>query len=149
MTATPTSNEYHVARHCRKSDVDPVERRPSASAFELKHDEDYLSVNCPEIFPDLPDLPARLKRIIHDLGSKPRRRIVRPSHWFAVLPVKRLTVISTSAGRCLRVTHEEETGDVSHCGIYGLRDVEELERNAIQLQIAVSVQDPVYLVSDL
>ena len=151
----PLSVEWDVARHCTSRDVDEEANatypRANGSAFELRPGETYLSVNCPNIFGDLPDLKARLKRILSDLRTKPDPRKVRSSHWFAILSVDAIVKIQcSSTAQNLRVELEAEPGDTSHSGIYGQSGAtEEEELMALQTQIAACFSGPAVRVRDL
>jgi hypothetical protein len=149
------SPDWEVIRHCRVRDVD-VEANPnlptaSASAFELRPNEPYLSVNCPNVFAALPDRTARLQRILKDLRTKPDVREVKSSHWFAGLSVRDIMgIICQSTGERFRVELEQEPGDDSHSGIYGQSGAtDDEERMALQTALAASFNGAAVRVSDL
>jgi hypothetical protein len=105
-----------------------------------------VSVNCPECFDQLDDLQAQLKQILADLRKK---RKIKASHWLATLSVNKVSNLRTDAGVPLSVRHDPEDGDESHCGIYGLVDVELSQRNVLQLAIAACLVEPPTLVGEL
>jgi hypothetical protein len=149
------SIEWEVARHCRNTDVD-AEANPdypvaNATAFEIRPNESYLSVNCPNIFGELPDLRSRLRRILSDLKTKPNRRTIKANSWFAILSVGPIVEIECqSTGERFRVELEEEIGDTSHSGIYGQTGAtSEEEVMALQTLLAACASGPAGRVRDL
>jgi len=152
---TALSPEFEVVRHCNLLDVDdevnPLHPTPNASAFRLRPNEPYLSVNCPDIFADLPDKVSRLQQILNDLRTKPGGRKVKSSHWFAPLSVGEiLKLVCESNSEHFRVELEAEAGDESHSGIYGQSGAtDDDERNSLQTAIAACASGPAIRVSDL
>ncbi len=113
--AVPDSN--HVARYCRASSVDSGEIQ--ATAFMMRENEPYLSVNWLEELkrPDRKDEIRELQLLYS------RKLRVCATARIAVLNVGavRIKVEHESVdGRLLSITHEPESDDPSHAGIYGI-----------------------------
>jgi hypothetical protein len=136
---------HHVVRHCSPAHFD--NGALLATAFEPAGSS--VSVNCVQFFSDLPDDQARLRKILSDLRTKPAKRTIRASHFLAELHVHRVSALKTREGMPLSVLYEDEEGDPSHCGIFGLQNVDDIERQALQQQLVASVLLPLHSVKDL
>lgn len=118
----PIPNEHHVSRYCKPSTVegDIV----MASAFQLKPDEEYLSVNWLEYF-GLQDVEQAIQRV--RLAFQQKGYDVRKNGRFAVLSVDEVSrVIRQTFNRSLTIEHRPTCRDPSHAGIsgYGVEDME-------------------------
>jgi hypothetical protein len=114
----PIFNDQHIARYCSQRRLDSY-NKPMYLAFQLRPNEQYLSVNWLEYF----DLMLRnqqisaLRQVFLDKG-----RGLGAMARFAVLNVGEMRnhVLQGTAGRtCLTVLHKPEIKDQSHCGIFG------------------------------
>ena len=115
MVTQALPDEHHVARYCKPSDL--VDGIPLPKAFELKKDEEYLSVNWLEYFGES-DLNAAVERVRKAFRNNHYQ--VRQNAGFAVLDVG-------AAKSALRehtkseptVKHLPSRNDPSHAGIFG------------------------------
>ena len=115
MRNEPFPDEHHVARYCKPSSVE--DGLPSAEAFTLKQDEEYLSVNWLEYF-NAPDLTAAVERVREAFRNKSYQ--VRRNARFAVLNVeaaKRAVHKATESMPAIK--HLPTRDDPSHTGIFG------------------------------
>ena len=128
-------DDDHVSRYCKPSAVDDNTLMPMAAAFELREDEEYLSVNWIECFEEL-NLIAAINKVQWTLQNKDLS--IRSNGRFAVLGVKEIkAAISNVTRRVSRIEHMPETDDCSHCGVFGYSasDLEVASEIALQLAI--------------
>ena len=131
MRNEPLPDEHHVARYCKPSSVE--DGLPSAEAFTLKQDEEYLSVNWLEYF-NAPDLTAAVERVREAFRNKSYQ--VRRNARFAVLNVeaaKRAVHKATESMPAIK--HLPTRDDPSHTGIFGGT----AENFAIAVQLAALI----------
>ena len=116
MRLVPLPDEHHFSRYCKPTAVGR-DGLPTAAAFEMKPDEEYLSVNWLEYF-DTPDLGAAVERVREAFRLKRYR--VRRNGRFAVVNVgAALTAVAEAVGRRGRVDHIPLDDDESHAGFFG------------------------------
>ena len=100
-------------------------------AFALREDEEYLSLNCVDLFSGDREDQLRSLRFVINKKLKVSRSAV-----FSIINVgdtKRLVAPYAS----LDFLHEPEPGDETHCGLYGL----EYNDEVVQDLIAESIVD--------
>ena len=115
MNGKPLSDDDHVSRYCKPTNVE--DGLPSVSAFMLRPGEDHLSVNWLEYFGVLDRLTA-VQRIREAFQSKDYR--LGTSGQLAVLNVAAISAIAHEiAHGSLRVEHLPLEDDPSHAGILG------------------------------
>jgi hypothetical protein len=113
----------HVARYCKATTVEDGEIQ--ATAFMLRNDEEYLSVNWVEDL-NCPDRKNEISALQELYSSK---LTVRATARIAILNVGtfRAKVASESPDmRKLRVLHEPIPDDPSHSGIYDFSSGDEI-----------------------
>lgn len=109
-------DDDHFSRYCKPTAVGR-DGFPMAAAFELRPDEDHLSVNWLQYFaaPDLDAAVARVREVFRDKGYR-----LRPNGRFAVLGVgAALTAVAEAVGGRGRVEHLPLEDDESHAGLFG------------------------------
>lgn len=114
MSGRPLPDQDHIARYCKPKTLNE-NGRPSRTAFMLKPDEDYLSVNWLEYFGEI-EREEQLNKI--------RRHIqlsLASTGKLAVLNVgKTLKHVHINSGMTdVSVLHEPTSEDPSHSGIHG------------------------------
>ena len=115
MRNEPLPDEHDVARYCKPSSVE--DGLPSAEAFTLKQDKEYLSVNWLEYF-NAPDLTAAVERIREAFRNKSYQ--VRRNARFAVLNVEAAKhAVHKATGSMPAIKHLPTRDDPSHTGIFG------------------------------
>ena len=115
MVTQPLPDEHHVARYCKPSSL--VDGLPLPKAFELRKDEEYLSVNWLEYFGES-DLNAAVERVQKAFRNK--RYQVRPNARLAILDVgtaKNAVRENTKSEPAIK--HLPSQRDPSHAGIFG------------------------------
>ena len=113
MQDDPIPGEHHVTRYCSPVRVD--DGAPMASAFELRTDEQFLSVNWLECWGDAPVTEA-LEWVRHEVG---RGLQLREGGVFAILNVDDVKVAVTRiTGAAPRVTHQPTPIMQSHAGVF-------------------------------
>ncbi len=107
-------DEHHVSRYCKPSTVQ--NDMPLVGAFQLKEDEEHLSINWLEYF-ELDTKDANLTKVRQALIDKGYK--IRKGGRFAVLNVglARNTVLS-DVKKPIRIRHWPEDDDPSHSGIF-------------------------------
>ena len=121
MQGDEISNDHHVSRVCGASKL-REDGTPSGTAFELRNNEEYLSVNWLEFFPET-SKNEQLQKIREDQNNKGRTLPSRGK--LAVLNVGRTAqeVLEVTEQKInLLFIHEPEDLDPSHSGIYGLEE---------------------------
>ena len=125
----------HISRYCKPSAIYRDTLMPMAAAFELREDEEYLSVNWIEYFEEL-NLVAAINKVQWTLQNKVLN--ISPNGRFAVLGVKEIKdAISSVTRHALHIEHMPETDDGSHCGVFGYSasDLEVASEIALQLDL--------------
>ena len=131
MRNEPLPDEHHVARYCKPSSVE--DGLPSAEAFTLKRDEEYLSVNWLEYF-NAPDISAAVERVREAFRNK--RYQVRRNAGFAVLNVETAKhAVHNATEATPAIKHLPARNDPSHSGIF----VGTADNFAIAVQLAALV----------
>ena len=138
MEGEPAPDDDHVSRYCKPSSVG-THGLPLASAFRLRADEDFLSVNWLETFGagSMDDAVGRVRALFLARGFG-----LRANGRFAVLNVGAAkAVVRAEVGVSLRIEHDPLPDDPSHAGIAGFA--------ADELAVAVELtalmgQDHVY-----
>lgn len=129
MKHDPIDDEHHVSRYCSPITLDR-NKRPMASAFALKDNEEFLSVNWIEYFKGLSKEQA-IDRV-RDAFRKKNYRIKRSGR-FALLKVREVkTVISDLSPSPFKIEHQPEENDPSHSGISGYTASDEFITLAIK-----------------
>ncbi len=116
MQGDPLPDDDHVSRYCKPSSVDSL-GLPLASAFQLRSDEDSLSVNWLESFgaASVDDAIGRVRAAFLDSGFG-----LRANGRFAVLDVGAAkSAVRAEVGLSLRIEHDPLPDDPSHAGISG------------------------------
>ncbi len=106
----------HLSRYCKPTAVGR-DGLPTAAAFELRPNEDHLSVNWLEYFGsrDLGTAVERVREAFRRKGYQLRR-----NGRFAVVGVGAAkTAVAEAVGRPGRVEHLPLSDDESHAGIFG------------------------------
>ena len=112
----PLPDDHHCSRYCKPTAVGR-DGLPTTAAFEIKPDEEYLSVNWLEFF-GTQDLAAAVELVREAFHCKRYR--VRRNGRFAVVNVgAALAAIAEADGRRGRVEHIPLENDESHAGLYG------------------------------
>jgi hypothetical protein len=93
-------------------------------------------VNCLDCFASVVGTYERLLCVIGDARTKEFKRAIKSTHSYALLRVSAVNTIRSEAGTKLIVRHDPERGDASHCGIFGLEELEKGEQMTLQQQIA-------------
>lgn len=114
----PISDDQHVTRYCSQKRLDS-NSRPMLYAFQLRPNEEYLSVNWLEYFGSVrrDQQISALRQVFLYKGRK-----LGASARFAVFNIGEMRnhVLQGTAGRTtLTVLHKPEPKDQSHCGIFG------------------------------
>ena len=130
MTGDAVPDDDHVARYCPYGRL-ALDGQPTATAFELKPDEETLSVNWLEFF-DFPNRREQIAALRDEFASGTGLRL-GPLGRLAVLNVgaMRAEVQSAGAGRDLQVLHEPTVKSPSHSSIYGLQPEEQMIRELL------------------
>ncbi len=129
-------DDNRIARCCKPSSVSAA-KMPMATAFALRREDAYLSVNWLEYFGT-----ADVGAAIDALRCVSRRKgyQVRPNGRFAILGVgSAKTAGLASLGRKLRIERQPLPEDPSHSGIHGYTANDLAVQ--IELQALVSRQD--------
>lgn len=114
--------EDHVSRYCRPGTIEGGEVQ--ASAFQLKPNEEYLSVNWLEYF-GARNLEEAIQCV--RLAFQRKGYGVSKNGRFAVLGVEEaLTVVSQAHSCSLNIEHRPTDDDPSHSGIFGYH-IEDIE----------------------
>ena len=100
--------------------------RIDGSAFALRRDETFLSVNCLDLF-DEADREGQLASLREVLARKMK---VRPSALLAVINVGD-TKARLEGHASLEFRHEPEPDDYTHCGIHGTEYDDEVVQDLI------------------
>ena len=109
-------DDHHLSRYCKPTAVGH-DGLPTAAAFELRPDEDHLSVNWLECL-DAPDLGAAVERVRQTFCRKGYQ--LRRNGKFAVVSVgAALAAVAETVGRRGRVEHLPLEDDESHAGLFG------------------------------
>lgn len=115
MQGDDLPEDDRVSRYCKPSSIDDGMLLPAA--FEIRKNEDHLSVNWIEYFGE-PSLPVAVGKIRNALRDKNYQ--IKPSGRFAMVPVRDVVETAPGAtGQRLRVKHMPEPKDESHSGIFG------------------------------
>ena len=120
MSVNEISDNNNVARYCRSSDISPIDGRIMPTAFHLRIDDSYLSVNWMEFFGKGNFLEAI--REIQNIFAR-KKFGVGASAKFAVLNVgtaKRSVTEQTRNRNRIFAAHEPVDDDPSHAGIFGI-----------------------------
>lgn len=125
MKGDPLPDEHHVARYCKPSTVDPLDRLPTVAAFQLRESDDHLSVNWLEFF-GLDDHNAAMAQLRAAFDTK--GYTLRPNGRFAVLNVgdAKTAINAADLHVTLDIKHWpiDEPPDPSHSGIFGYEAAE-------------------------
>ena len=112
MKGDPLPDEDHVSRYCSPARVESG--LPSAAAFELRPQDQFLSVNWLEYWGQ-PDLVVALDRVRKEFHLQ-----VREDGRFAVLNVSAVKLaIERVTQRQSSVTHQPTVAMESHAGAFG------------------------------
>jgi hypothetical protein len=120
--AIPDSD--HVARYCKGTSISNGEIQ--ATAFMMRETDQYLSVNWMEVLnrsdrlSEICELQLLYSRKFNRVGATARIAVLN------VGAVRAKIKIETSGEHLLPITHEPETDDPSHAGIYGIPHDNEL-----------------------
>lgn len=116
MANSSLPDEDHVSRYCKPSAIGG-DGRPLTAAFELREDEEYLSVNWLE-YPRPPDLLAAIDLVRASFRRK-GFQLARGGR-FSVLNVGAIkAAVAEAADRPLQLRHRPSRLDKSHAGIFG------------------------------
>ena len=138
MVGNPLPNDSRVSRYCRPTSIGE-DGLPLWTAFELRENEDYLSVNWLEYFGEL--TTTELVNSIRCALSKSLR--LSTNGRLALLKVEEIKLIRHEANQSsLLVNHVPLSNDESHAGIFGLAG--ENQRIAVELRALLSLGD-IYL----
>lgn len=124
-------DSYDCARFT-KATQQREDGRLDGSAFALRPDEKYLSVNCLDLFDDA-DREGQLTSLREVLA---RKMNVRPSALLSIINVGE-TKSRLEGHALLDFRHEPLPDDYTHCGIYGT----EYNDEVVQDMIAECVQE--------
>ena len=117
---SPLPDVDHLARYCKPSTIDES-GQPMASAFAIRHGEDYLSVNWLEYFDSRPGVA--IYEVREALIGKAFQ--LRQGGRFAVLNVGVVkTAVKRHLGRSLHINHLPSKDDPSHAGVFGYAEVD-------------------------
>lgn len=106
----------HLSRYCKPTAVGR-DGLPTTAAFEMRENEEYLSVNWLEYFGSR-DLDAAVGRVREAFRRKGFR--VRPNGRFAVFGVGAAkAAVESAVGRPARIKHLPVENDESHAGLSG------------------------------
>lgn len=131
MRNEPLPDEHHVARYCKPSSVE--DGLPSAEAFTLKKDDEYLSVNWLEYL-GASDTYTAVERVREAFRNK--RYQVRRNAGFAVLNVEAAKhAVHKATEATPAIKHLPARNDPSHSGIF----VGTADNFAIAVQLAALV----------
>ena len=109
-------DDDHLSRYCKPTAVGR-DGLPTAAAFELRPNEDYLSVNWLEYL-DSRNLAAAVERVRETFRRKGYR--LRSNGRFAVVGVGAVqAAVTETAGRPGHVEHLPLEDDESHAGLFG------------------------------
>ena len=123
MKDDPIPDPYHIARYCKSTQAPGGQIQPTA--FMLRAGEESLSVNCLEML-DRPNTEDQIDQLRMIYATKLK---VSAKAWIAVLnvgEVRNKVLIESPDMRSIKVLHNPESGDPSHCGIYNLREDDDL-----------------------
>ena len=123
MTGDKIPDLHHISRLCKPKHVQ--EGQIQATAFMLKSDEEYLSVNWLECL-DYSSRTIEINEIRRVLSIKLK---IGARAKIAVLNVGEVcekVLTETQDRRKIEVLHAPEDDDLSHSGIYNLRHDDEL-----------------------
>jgi len=118
MKGDTIPDDNHIARLCPRKHIDVEQIQPTA--FYLRADEDYLSVNCLEFL----NCSCREEEIDEIRNIYKAKLTIKLRDRIALLNVGtvRSEVLTKSAdSRNLEVLHNPEIDDPSHSGIYNLK----------------------------
>lgn len=118
MKGDPLPTVDHISRYCKASTC-AEDGRVTGAAFQLRQNEEYLSVNWLE-YSQLRNRQEEIQEIRRILGSK---LTLAQSARIAVMNVgQTISFVHAGSpdGRSLQVLHDPEEGDPSHSGIYNL-----------------------------
>ena len=115
MKGDPLPEDHHIARYCKPFTVGE-NGLPTVSAFRLRADEGFLSVNWLEYFRE-----KDFKTSIEEVRSAVSRSLtLKPNGRIAVLNVAAVkSTVRESTGHSLRIIHMPSDADESHSGILG------------------------------
>ena len=116
MSSVPLPDDDHASRYCKPTAVGD-DGLPMASAFALRNEENYLSINWLEYFgePNLSDAVQRVRAAFRN-----KRYKLRPQGRFVVLHVGAAkTAVLDATGKTLRIDNLPFKDDPSHAGILG------------------------------
>ena len=112
MTGDSLPDADHVSRYCSPGRID--DGLPSAAAFELRPQDQYLSVNWLEYW-GLSDLGVALDRVREEFDLR-----VNENGRFAVLNVSEVkTAVDKVTQRRSSITHQPTANMESHAGVFG------------------------------
>ena len=110
------ADDDHLSRYCKPTAVGR-DGLPTTAAFELRENEEYLSVNWLEFF-GLKDLGAAVERVREAFRRKGFR--VRRNGRFVVIGVgSARAAVESAVGRPARIEHLPLDDDESHAGLSG------------------------------
>ena len=116
MPRVAPSNNDHLSRYCKPTAVGR-DGLPTSAAFELRPNEEYLSVNWLE-YVDSSSLETAVMRVRRAFIRKEYR--LRRNGRFAVVGVGAArTAVKETVGRLGRVEHLPFDTDKSHAGLFG------------------------------
>lgn len=115
MTNPPLPDADHFSRYCKPSDVE--NGAPLSTAFQLRENEPYLSVNWLEFFGE-----KNQKSAVAQVRKAFQRKsyTLKANGRFAVLNVNAAKqAVKEHTRITLRIEHMPESDDESHSGIHG------------------------------
>ena len=116
MHQVPLPDDHHFSRYCKPTAVGR-DGLPTTAAFELRPDEEHLSVNWLEYF-GTPDIDAAVELVREAFRHKHYQ--VRRNGKFAVVTVGAArTAVEKVVGGSGRVEHLPLEDDKSHAGLFG------------------------------
>ena len=116
MSNIAPPDDEHVARYCRPKIL--ADGNPTGASFELRANEEFLSVNWLEYFND-PSFAACVERVRQVI-----RIDVNHNGQFAILNILDVKSAGNNAGCSLQVKHMPIPPDESHTGIMGYTEAD-------------------------
>ena len=122
---TQIEDSYDCARFTKA-----IQRRDDGgvdgSAFALRPNEPYLSVNCLDLFDDV----SRESQLASLRAVLAQKMNVRPSALLSIINVGD-TKARVGAHASLKFRHEPEDDDYTHCGLYGTEYNDEIVQDLL------------------